>query len=80
MVVSCYFLEVGQSYLADDAAWMTPAIIKSCVLHTIEGVWSRMLSVFLHHLLKIYSGLAQPVLQWSRMTVHLSYTQSYLFY
>ena len=52
MVVSCSFLEVGQAYLSDDAAWMTPAIIRSSILHTIEGGWGRMLSLFLHHLLK----------------------------
>ena len=52
MVVSCSFIEVGQAHLSDDAAWMTPAIIRSSILHTIEGGWGRMLSLFLHHLLK----------------------------
>ena len=52
MVVSCSFLDVGQACLSDDAAWMTPAIIRSCILRTIEGGWGRMLSLFLHHLLK----------------------------
>ena len=49
MVVSCSFIEVGQAHLSDDAAWMTPAIIRSSILHTIEGGWGRMLSLFLHH-------------------------------
>lgn len=52
MVISCSFLEVGQAFLADSSSWMTPAIIRSSVMHSIEGGWSRCLSLFLHHLLK----------------------------
>ena len=51
MVVSCSFLEVGQSFLSDRVAWMTPAIIRSKALHDVQGGWSKALSVFLEHLL-----------------------------
>jgi hypothetical protein len=51
MVISCTFLEVGQSFLSDSAAWMTPAIIRSPILKSIDGGWSHALSMFLQHLL-----------------------------
>ena len=51
MVISCTFLEVGQSFLSDSAAWMTPAIIRSPILKSIDRGWSHALSMFLQHLL-----------------------------
>lgn len=58
MVISCAFTNVGQAFLSDSAAWMTPAIVRSAKIHQVPGGWSRLLAVFLHHLLKGPLGIS----------------------
>jgi hypothetical protein len=82
MVLSFTFLELGQPAVTHGRAWLTPVVIRSTVLHDVEGGWARCLSTFLERLLFAPSGLAaggvpilvggQPILLFGKLSNLLS--------
>ena len=58
MVLSCTFRQLGQSALSNGCLWHTPIAVRSCMMHSVEGGWSRMLAIFLRHVLLGPSGFA----------------------
>ena len=58
MVLSFSFLELGQSALFHEWAWVTAVCIRSSQLGKVEGGWAGALRQFLHTLLLGPLGMA----------------------
>lgn len=52
MVLSFTFLELGQAAMTDGTAWMTPIVVRSNMIDSVVGGWSRFLKEYFRlHLL-----------------------------
>ena len=58
MVLSYSFLELGQSALCNDNAWITPAILRSRVIRDIQGGWPHAFKTYLKKMFLGPLGLA----------------------
>ena len=58
MVSSFSFREFQQAALAEDTNWITPLILRSCILSKVKGGWSHVLKLLLNKLLFGPQGLA----------------------
>lgn len=57
MVLSFSFLELGPHALQSEWGWFTAVVLRSCMIHAIEGGWPACLAAFLRELLLGASGL-----------------------
>ena len=77
MVLSYTFLELGQRYISDGTAWLTPVCVRTSTIDKVAGGWSHLLRLFLEHQLLSTTGLAvagvpitvdgKPVLIFARL-------------
>lgn len=58
MVLSVSFLELGQSALSRNDAWLTIAVVRTTVIDAVVGGWSCMIRLLLEDLLFGPLGLA----------------------
>lgn len=57
MVLSFTFAELGPHALQSEWGWFTAVVLRSCVIHEIEGGWPACLAAFLRVLLLGSNGL-----------------------
>ena len=57
MVLSFTFAELGPHALQSEWGWFTAVVLRSCVIHQIEGGWPACLAAFLRALLLGANGL-----------------------
>ena len=57
MVLSFTFAELGPHALQSEWGWFTAVVLRSCVIHEIEGGWPACLAAFLRALLLGANGL-----------------------
>jgi hypothetical protein len=57
MVMSFTFKELGASAMANGDLWLTPVIVRSCIMHDVVGGWSHMVATFLRRALLGPTGL-----------------------
>lgn len=58
MVLSYTFRQLGQTAMATGRCWHTPLIIRSCMMHQVQGGWSAILALFLRRFLIGPQGLS----------------------